>query len=226
MKILGYSVAVIGSLALIAAAFFGVKIGQDDLSGGIEVFGFLTGGWGVWLLVKNNIWNWPVGIANAGFFLVLFWTAHFFADSLLQIVYLVAGLAGWYLWLRSGPKKTQRPTTKATRGDYAVAGIIIGVATAIMYPVLTANQDSAPFFDALTTAMSLAAFYLQIKRVYENWWIWIAADIIYIPLYSYKNLYLTSVIYVLFMAMCFIGLKSWKKDLVSVSSLESSSLPI
>lgn len=216
MRIIGYSIAAIGSLALIAAAYFGVKIGSDDLTGGIEVFGFLTGGWGVWLLVKNNIWNWPVGIVNAGFFLILFWTAHFFADSLLQIVYLIAGFIGWYTWLRGGPKKAVRPTTKATRGDYAVAGIIIGVMTAVMYPVLVYNADSAPFFDALTTAMSLAAFYLQIKRIFENWWIWIAADVIYIPLYAYKSLYLTSVIYVLFMAMCFVGLREWKRDLVAV----------
>lgn len=52
----------------------------------VEVFGFITGAACVWLLVKENLWNWPVGIVNNLFFLVLFFRSGLYADSGLQVV--------------------------------------------------------------------------------------------------------------------------------------------
>ena len=65
-----------------------------------EVLGFITGGYCVWLAVVENIWNWPIGIINAGFFTVLFMQSRLFADAGLQIVYIILGFLGWYWWLR------------------------------------------------------------------------------------------------------------------------------
>lgn len=211
----GYALAVIFSIALCYASYKGVKIGEDDLggvTGAMEVLGFLTGVWGGLLLVKNNVWNWPIGIANAGFWLILFWQSSFFGDSVLQIIYLVAGLLGWYWWLRGGPQKVTLPTLHGNWKQYAFAGVFIALATYFMNIILVIKADAAPFWDAITTAGSLGAYYLQIKRVVENWYVWIAADLIYVPLYAYKHLYLTAVIYIIFIWMCVWGVQRWSKD--------------
>ena len=81
--------------------------------------------------------------------------------------------------------------------------------------LLERAHDVAPFWDALTTALSLAAqFLLNCKKI-ENWAFWIAADVVYIPLYVVKRLDLTAIVYVLFLAMCFAGLAAWRRVLRS-----------
>jgi nicotinamide mononucleotide transporter len=59
--------------------------GQDAVTWA-ELLGFATGAVGVWLTVRVNIWNSPVGLANNLFFLALFWTARLYADAGLQVV--------------------------------------------------------------------------------------------------------------------------------------------
>ncbi len=63
-----------------------------------EDLGFITGALAVWLTVVENIWNFPIGIANDIFFFVLFLQARLFADMGLQVLYIILGFQGWYLW--------------------------------------------------------------------------------------------------------------------------------
>jgi nicotinamide mononucleotide transporter len=79
---------------------------------------------------------------------------------------------------------------------------------------LVSIGDSAPFLDALTTVMSLAAQYLLTKKFIENWYIWLAVDVIYVGLYFSRGLYLTAVLYAIFFGMCLVGLKEWRANKV------------
>ncbi|MDQ1653843.1 MAG: nicotinamide mononucleotide transporter, partial [Cryptosporangiaceae bacterium] len=72
---------------------------------------------------------------------------------------------------------------------------------------------SVPFWDALTTSLTLLATYGQCRKRLESWWLWIAADVIYVPLYAYKQLYLTAGLYAVFLGLCVAGLLSWRSSL-------------
>ena len=76
------------------------------------------------------------------------------------------------------------------------------------------TNSTVPLWDGLTTAMSLTAQYMLTRKLIENWWWWIAVDVIYIALYMYKRLYLTSVLYAIFLGMCIIGLREWQRRMV------------
>ncbi len=204
-KVLGYSLSVLISLALILASWFNLAPMSE-----IEVFGFISGALSVWLTVKVNIWNWPVGIANSAFYVVVFFTSQLYADMALQIVYIVLGFLGWYWWLHGGNNRTELPIEHVTLRLSAVLLVLLALGTWGETVFLQGIQDSAPFWDALTTAMSLVAQFLLTKKLIENWYVWISVDVIYIGLYIYKHLYLTSVLYALFLAMCVTGLLHWR----------------
>ena len=187
-------------------------LGNDHVSWA-EILGFVTGAASVWLTMKARISNFPVGIANSAFFLVLFATARLWADSTLQIVYITLGFIGWWQWLRGGPERTRLVVQPAPRWSLG-----LGVAFAIggtwgLTLVLGAAHDIAPFWDALTTCISLVAQVLLNWKKLENWYFWIAADLVYVPLYVVKRLDLTAIVYVLFLTMCIGGLRVWRRAL-------------
>ncbi|MFF7191954.1 nicotinamide riboside transporter PnuC [Streptomyces sp. NPDC008222] len=189
-----------------------------------ELLGFATGAACVWLTVRARIANFAVGIANNLFFLVLFWSAQLYADALLQVVYLMLAAVGWWTWLRGGERRSARLMGHARARTVVVLLLLAVPATWGLTVVLTRAQDIAPFSDALTTALSLAAQWLLNTKSYENWYFWIAADVVYIPLYFAKVLYLTGIVYVLFLTMCLLGLRSWRRELAAGRSMAAADL--
>ncbi len=179
-----------------------------------EILGFATGALSVWLAVKERVSNWPVGIANSAFFLVLFWTSALYANSILQVVYIVLGVYGWWAWLRGGPERTRLRIRHVRRVEGVVVVVLTAVATVALTMILDRFTNSpVPFWDGLTTALSLAATYMLTVKIFENWWVWIVTDVIYIPLYASQRLFLTSIVYALFLAMCLAGLRDWRRTL-------------
>ena len=64
---------------------------------------------------------------------------------------------------------------------------------------------------ALTTAMSLTAQFMLSRKWISNWWLWIAVDLIYIPLYISKGLWLTAFLFLIFLGLSIAGLLEWRK---------------
>lgn len=175
-----------------------------------ELLGFVTGGACVWLTVRRHALNFPIGIANSALFLILFTSARLWADAALQVMFIALGLAGWWQWVRSTGRRTEIRVRRARPVELGACIAFVVVATAVLTYVLRAADDTAPFWDALTTALSIAAQWLLNNRRLETWWFWIAADCIYVPLYVVKRLDLTAAVYVLFLGLCIAGFRSWR----------------
>ncbi|WP_067830462.1 nicotinamide riboside transporter PnuC [Actinomadura kijaniata] len=181
-----------------------------------ELVGFVTGVVNVWLVVRQNIWNWPVGAANVILLGLVFLDGGLYADAGLQVVYVGLQVYGWYCWRYGGRGRDELPVRRTTRNEWALlagAGVVL---TAALTWLLNVHTDSTvPFWDALTTALSLMAVYGQSRKLLESWWLWITADLVYIPLYFHKDLHLTSGLYVVFLTLCVFGLLAWRRDLAA-----------
>ena len=177
------------------------------------IFGFLTGAVNVWLLARRNIWNWPIGLANNALYVAVFLTAGLYGDAGLQLVYIALGIYGWWTWAcPSGGADLQVARTPRQTWTWLIPATAIA-AIGLRFFLLNFTDSTVPSWDGLTTALALAAIYGQCRKYLESWWIWIAADLIYIPLYIYKNLWLTSGLYFVFLLLCVVGLREWSKAL-------------
>jgi nicotinamide mononucleotide transporter len=154
-----------------------------------------------------------VGIANNVFFFVLFVRAGLYADAGLQVVFLVLGVQGWWLWLHGGVHRSPLEIQPLPRRGLleVLAGVAAG--TAVMAFVLSTWTDSTvPFWDGLTTALSLGAQWLLNRKHLVNWWFWITADVLYVVLYLAKDLRLTAALYAGFLGLCVLGLRQWRQS--------------
>ena len=186
----------------------------------VEAWGFVTGAVCVWLVVREHMWNWPIGLANNIFFFVLFFQSRLFADMGLQAVYFALGIYGWCNWLFGGQNRTVLRISRATRLEWIVLAAAIPLGTWGLRELLIAVNGAAPFWDSLTTVLSLAAQYLLCRKRLENWFFWIAADLIYVPLYISRDLPLTAVLYSIFLTMCLIGLREWRRTATTTAAAQ------
>lgn len=166
----------------------------------------------VWLLVRRNIWAFPIGILMVLAYSRIFYEARLYSDMLLQLVYVVLQVQGWMLWSIGGREADNKiRVLEFQRGYWVVSGLAVVVLALVLGWIMAAYTNAAlPWVDALTTAISLVAQWWMNKRFVENWLMWVLADLIYLYQYSARGLYLTTLLYGLFLVMAIYGYRDWK----------------
>lgn len=176
-----------------------------------QVLGFVTGAVCVWLAGRRNVWNYPIGIANNVVLFVVFIGAGLYATSVLQIVYLLMGVHGWWRWTRGAEQsRTYVVRTPSRAWPWLAVAAVVG--TVVLVWVLTTFTDSqVAIADAATTAASLVAQYMLNRKWIENWFVWICVDIAFVGLSIAAGLWVIAALYLLFIGLCVIGYRSWRR---------------
>ncbi len=190
---------------------------------GVEWFAAIAGAISVYLSTRENIWSWPTAIVNVGLYIVIFEKSGLYSDMGLQVVYLVLSIYGWYEWLHGGANKSRLDVSRASRRVW-ILSTGAGVAGWLVIWSITRRLHgvSIPSIDSALTATSLVAQWMMTRKILENWILWILADIVYVPMYIYKKLYVTSGLYAVFLILAIMGLVEWKRSLERQRSPASS----
>ena len=71
--------------------------------------------------------------------------------------------------------------------------------------------------DMSLTAASLAAQWMLTRKLLENWLVWIVADVVYVGMFTYKELQLTAVLYAIFLGLAVMGWLEWRRSMHAVT---------
>jgi nicotinamide mononucleotide transporter len=180
----------------------------------IEIVAAAFGVVSVFLSVRQNIWSWPTAIVNVGLYIFVFYGSKLYADTGLQVVYVVLNAYGWYHWLYGGKNRTELPVNRTSARLWLLLVALIAAGTAVLGTILTQKTDAAlPYVDSLTTSTSLVAQWMMTRKLLENWMIWVAVDVVYIGMYINKSLYVTAVLYFIFLVLSAMGFLQWRRSL-------------
>jgi nicotinamide mononucleotide transporter len=182
-----------------------------------ELAGFVTTCVGIWLTTKRWLICWPVVLAADIFYLVVFYHARLFSDTLLQLFFIGFTLYGWWFWWRGVRAEGEVKVVPLSWWGWAW-GLAAGAAGAIVLAWLMIKLSAMlhisvalPRLDATLTSYSLVASWWQARKHTANWWLWIAIDGVYIGEYAYKALWLTAFLSVVLVALAVLGLRDWRR---------------
>ena len=180
----------------------------------MEVLGLITGLLCVWLLIKENVLTFPIGLIYAVLTVLIVYNEKLYADVLLNVYYVGMNAYGWFFWLRGGgERRVERrlEVGSVTQKQIVWLASILVVGSAVMGYTLTSytNADLA-YSDSFTTVASFIAMYLSAKKYLESWYLWFTVDVIQVILYLIKGIELYALLYFIYLVMAFFGWKAWK----------------
>ncbi len=166
------------------------------------------------LVARRRVSNYPFGIAAVTLYAVVFAQAKLYSDMLLQGFFLVLNLYGWINWRRSRAHAGE--VAVRTLGWRARGGWLIGCAIAIAgwgWLMHRLTDAAAPWWDAGVAIASVAAQLLLARRYLENWMLWIAVDLVAVPLFAARGLWFTAAVYVGLLGLSIWGMIGWHRAL-------------
>jgi nicotinamide mononucleotide transporter len=162
-------------------------------------------------------WGWPLAIVSSLLYCWLFYASKLYGDGSLQIFFAITGAWGWWQWLfGKRHQQDEKPLAIAqlTQKQWAYVGIAWGVMWLALGLFLKHFTDTdVPWFDAFPTAGSIIGTVLLARKYLENWPVWVLVNVVSVALFAYKSLYLTVVLYLIFIAMATWGWQVWRKKL-------------
>ena len=183
---------------------------DDQTLGVIEWVAAALGVINISLLIFRSVWNYPFGIAMVALYTFIFFEKRLYAESGLQIFFILAQLWGWYLWVKVEGEDDRVPVRWLSNLGRAVWFTVTAAVSLNLGWVMHQFTNAAmPYADAGIAGASVAAQILLAYRRIENWVLWIAIDVAAIGLYINRELYPTAGLYGGFLVLSLIGLKEW-----------------
>jgi nicotinamide mononucleotide transporter len=180
----------------------------------IEAAGVLAGLGYVVFAIRESVWCWPSGIASAIAYVVVFQGARLPGQAVLQAMLGVVCVYGWWAWSRGGAAQGPLVVSKAKPAVLAALAVAIAVGTlAVGLLLQRSNESVLPFWDGGLVAASLAAQWMAARKWLESWLVWIGVNVVSVGVFFSQQLHLTTALYVLYLAMAFVGYRAWTRAL-------------
>ena len=170
---------------------------------------------------KASLWMWVVGFLMQALGIVLYYQKGLYADCGMEFYYLSMTVYGYWRWVHSSPKLGEvrmgmneaLPIRHFPKRLILPWILLIGTIWAVIYWLLvTFTNSNVPLADSFTTALSIVGVWALAHKYLEQWFIWIAVDVVTCVLYFYKDIPFKASLYALYVIIVAIaGYFKWRR---------------
>ena len=165
---------------------------------------------------RASLWMWAVGAVMQMLGIVLYYQKGLYADCGMEFYYLAMTAYGFWRWKTLSPEKessdgampiTHIPLYLALRWCIIALGLWVGI-----WWLLSSFTDSTvPVADAFTTALSLVGIWALAHKYLEQWFVWMAVDVVTCWLYFSKGIPFKASLYGLYVVIAIAGYRRWRR---------------
>lgn len=183
----------------------------------LQIVGVALGLLYLWLEYRAHIGLWIVGLVMPCVHGLLYYRSGLYADCAMQVYYILAGLYGLAVWARTGhgSGRKEEPAARIVHTPVrqwpALVVTWLAVQAAIYWVLVKWTDSSVPFWDSLTTALCVVAYWMLSRRQVEQWLVWLVVDAVTVGLYFYKGIPLTAGLYLLYCVLAVAGYLRWRQ---------------
>ena len=167
---------------------------------------------------KASIWMWAVGAVMQLLGIVLYYQKGLYADCGMEFYYMTMTAYGWWRWSHKTSSVAKTEATEETPITHIPLrlalgwGIIFLLLWGMIWWLLTSFTDSTvPVADAFTTALSLVGIWALAHKYLEQWFVWIAVDVVTCVLYFHKDIPFKASLYALYVVIAIFGYLRWRR---------------
>ena len=156
---------------------------------------------------------WPLAIISSALYFLLFWNSRIYGDASLQLLFIAVAAWGWWQWLRgtAADGSALRVQWLTLRERVLACAAVLTLWPLIGLFLKHCTDTDVPWWDAFPTAASIVGQWLLGRKYVENWAAWLVVNVVSVGLFAYKGLWLTLLLYALFVAMSVAGWRAWKR---------------
>jgi len=164
------------------------------------------------LAIRESIWCWPAALISTSIYVFLFFDVNLYMESGLQIFYIAMAIYGWIIWRHHSDSREDLHISVWTMKQHFLAATLIVSLVVISALTLENNTNAAyPWLDSFTTWGAVITTWMVARKVLENWIYWLFIDSVSIYLYIQRDLYLTALLFAIYIVLCFLGFHQWHK---------------
>ena len=159
----------------------------------------------------NNVMLYPAGLGSTALSVYILFHAGLYAESLLNMYYVVMSIYGWWLWIKK-KHRPALPVTFATRTEWRTVIMMTALLFGLLSVLLQAfTPSTVPYADAWVTATAWMGMWLLARRKVENWIMLNISNAFAIPLLIHKDLPLYALLTLFLFIVAINGYFKWRR---------------
>lgn len=161
---------------------------------------------------RNHIFLYPSGLLSTGVYAYLLSRreAGLYAEAILNIYYFIMTIYGWWHWRKQKGIQEVRIGI-CDKKDWGITISVVILLWVLFYFLLLKTPSTVPVWDSVVSATACAGMWLLARRKVENWILLNVSNLISIPLFFYKQFYVTTLLTIILFVVAVFGYFNWKK---------------
>jgi nicotinamide mononucleotide transporter len=175
------------------------------------------------LAIGQRLSCWIAAFVSSVLYVWVFFSARLYMESLLNAFFAAMAVYGFWQW-QHGKGGGELHVTRWPVARHALALLgIVAVAAVNGFLLARFTPAANPFIDSMLAWSSVFTTFLVARKVYENWYWWLVIDSVSLCLYFTRHLYLTMLLYGVYVILCVVGMREWRRSLPSTGNTQTGS---